>query len=182
MSKRILDFDYQLCRIFGYHIFDCDQPTTDGGCPEANGVYDIIICHREGIQDRYDELKTYTKPTTHLIIDTTVESGNIDSLLDTVNHICKTAPYRVTLIIDTDMSDYLENNKVSFECIHGFELAFFAHTNHHSDSKIFLRVFRACPLVFFSSTDKEDKCFISKDIRPFLPRYFIRNFSTSLTE
>jgi hypothetical protein len=137
MSKRILDFDYQLVRIFGHHIFDCDQLTEDGGFPAANGVYDIIICHREGVQDRFDELKTYTKPTTHLIIDTTVESGNIDCLLDTVNHICKTESFRVTLIIDTDMSDYLENNKVSFECIHGYELAFFAHTNQYSDSKLF---------------------------------------------
>lgn len=41
----------------------------------------LFFSHREGIQDRFDELKTYTKPSTHLIVDSTVESGNIDSLL-----------------------------------------------------------------------------------------------------
>jgi len=136
MSKRILDFDYQLFRLFGHHIFDYDQQ-DDVSYPRANGVYDIIFSHREGIQDRFDELKTYTKPSTHLIVDSTIESGNIDSLLDVLNHICKTESFKVTLIIDADMSDYLKNNKVSFECIHGYELAFFAHTNQYSDSKLF---------------------------------------------
>ena len=135
MSKRILDFDYQLFRLFGHHIFDYDQQVGEQQ-PRAHGVYDIIFSHREGIQDRFDELKTYTKPSTHLIVDSTVESGNIDSLLDVLNHICKTESFKVTLIIDADMSDYLKNNKVSFECIHGYEMAFFAHTNQHSDSKI----------------------------------------------
>ena len=71
MSKRILDFDYQLFRLFGHHIFDYDQQVGEQQ-PRAHGVYDIIFSHREGIQDRFDELKTYTKPSTHLIVDSHV--------------------------------------------------------------------------------------------------------------
>ncbi len=139
MSKRILDFNSQLFRIFGHHVFDYDQVESHyNNSSQANGIYDIIFCHREGIQDNFEEIKSYTKPTTHLIIDTTVESGNIDSLLDAVNHICETEPFKVTLIIDADMNCYLENNKVSFECIYGFELVFFAHTNAFSDSRILI--------------------------------------------
>jgi len=139
MSKRILDFNSQLFRIFGHHVFDYDQVEVHrNNCQQANGIYDIIFCHREGLQDNFEEIKSYTKPTTHLIIDTTVESGNIDILLDAVNHICETEPFKVTLIIDADMNCYLENNKVSFECIYGSELVFFAHTNVFSDSRTFI--------------------------------------------
>ena len=53
MSKRILDFDYQLGRLFGELIYDYDNIES------ANGLYDIIFLHREGLQDNFKDVKKY---------------------------------------------------------------------------------------------------------------------------
>ena len=51
MSKRILDFDYQLGRLFGELIYDYDNIES------AKGLYDIKFLHREGLQDNFKEVK-----------------------------------------------------------------------------------------------------------------------------
>ena len=81
MSKRILDFDYQLGRLFGELIYDYDNIES------ANGLYDVIFLHREGLQDNFKDVKKYTKSNSKIICDVTTESGNIDTYLDTLSEI-----------------------------------------------------------------------------------------------
>ena len=132
MSKRILDFDYQLGRLFGDLIYDYDNIES------VDGVYDIIFLHREGLQDNFEDVKKYTKSNSKIICDITTESGNIDNYLNTLSEISSNEPFDFHLIVDTDISDYLEKNNPNFKCLSGYDLGIYAFTNQNSDSKTYV--------------------------------------------
>lgn len=139
MNKRILDFDFQLPRLFGEFIYDYDNIES------ANGLYDIIFLHREGIQDNFNDVKQYTKssnvwPYTNstIVCDVTTESGNIDTYLDCLTEISSKEPFDFYLIVDCDISDYIEKNNPNFKCLSGYDLGIYAFTNQYSDSKTYV--------------------------------------------
>jgi hypothetical protein len=134
MTKRILDFDYQLKRIFGKYIPDktYDRPDI------ANGIYDIIVCHREGFQDNFSELLKYTNSDTKIVVDITTESGNLQMFLD--NFVEKTNNYtnNFYLIIDSDISNFLKNININSNVtiLQGFDLVFYSFLNETSDNRL----------------------------------------------
>ncbi len=139
MNKRILDFDFQLSRLFGEFIYDYDNIES------SNGLYDIIFLHREGIQDNFNAFSNhhltsnvwpYTNST--IVCDVTTESGNIDTYLDCLTEISSKEPFDVYLIVDCDISDYIEKNTPNFNCLSGYDLGIYAFTNQHSDSKTYV--------------------------------------------
>lgn len=132
MSKRILDFDYQLGRLFGELIYDYDNIES------ANGLYDVIFLHREGLQDNFKDVKKYTKSNSKIICDVTTESGNIDTYLDTLSEISSQESFDFHLIIDSDITDYLKKNNPNFKCVSGYDLGIYAFTNQNSDSKTYV--------------------------------------------
>lgn len=125
--------------MFGEFIYDYDNTES------ANGLYDIIFLHREGIQDNFNDVKQYTKssdvwPYTNstIVCDVTTESGNIDTYLDCLSEISSKEPFDFYLIVDCDISDYMEKNNPNFKCLSGYELGIYAFTNQHSDSKTYV--------------------------------------------
>jgi hypothetical protein len=129
-STRVLDYSYQLVRIFENFFIDYDTPET------AEGVYDIIYLHRAETQDDFNGVIKYATNTTKFIIDITTESGNLQSFLDLFKILTDLYPYKFYLIVDSDISSYLSNTNVNYETIQGFEIMFYAFTNPHSDSII----------------------------------------------
>lgn len=131
MTPRILDYSFQLNRLFSDLIFDYDN------LDNANGKYDIVYIHREGIQDEFDEVRKYLKPTSKIICDVSTESGNIDTYLEKFTDITNSENYQFYLIIDFNIEKY--KNKIS-EKVHilsGFDLLFYAYTSINSDSRTY---------------------------------------------
>jgi hypothetical protein len=134
ITKRILDFDYQLNRIFGKFIPEktYDRPDV------AKGVYDIIVCHREGFQDNFYELLKYSNDNTKIVVDITTESGNLQLFLD--DFVKKTSKYinKFYLIIDSDISNFLININLNsnIKILQGFDLVFYSFLNETSDNRL----------------------------------------------
>jgi hypothetical protein len=134
ITKRILDFDYQLNRIFGKFIPEktYDRPDV------AKGVYDIIVCHREGFQDNFDELLKYSNDNTKIVVDITTESGNLQLFLD--DFVKKTNKHinKFYLIIDSDISNFLRsiNLNSNVKILQGFDLVFYSFLNETSDNRL----------------------------------------------
>lgn len=134
IDKKILDYDYQLSRIFGKFIGVNEYETRE----TARGQFDIIFCHREGFQDNFDDLITYSNPYTKIIVDITTESGNLQSFLD--DFVNKTNDYKnkFYLIVDSDISYYRYhvgfNSNV--KVIQGFDLVFYSFLNETSDNHL----------------------------------------------
>lgn len=133
-SKRILDFDLQLPRIFGLFLNQTEYENKE----VANGIYDIIICHRESIQDRFDEIKQYSHPNTKIVIDITTESGNIQPFLDKFTSHVNINSFDFYLIVDSDIINFINNNKLTknIKILHGFDLVFYAFLNKFSDNNL----------------------------------------------
>ena len=121
-SPRVLDYSYQLVRIFENFFIDYDTPET------AEGVYDIIYLHRAETQDDFNGVIKYATNTTKFIIDITTESGNLQSFLDLFKVLTDLYPYKFYLIVDSDISSYLSNTNVNYETIQGFEIMFLEHS------------------------------------------------------
>lgn len=131
-NKRILDYDLQLVRLFADLI-----PTTEYENREvAEGTYDYIFCHREGIQDNYEHIKSFTHSTTKIVVDLTTESGNLQPFLDYFYELTNTEPYQFYLILDTDITSYLNKVKVNYKVLHSFEIVYYAFLNEKSDNII----------------------------------------------
>lgn len=134
ITKRILDFDYQLPRLFGKFINQREYVTKN----DAIGEFDVVFCHREGLQDSFNELLTYTNSNTKIVVDITTESGNLQSFLDCFIHITQQNSNEFYLIIDSDINYYI--NKVhipkNVKILQGFDLVFFAFLNELSDNTL----------------------------------------------
>ena len=134
---RILDWNYQTHRIFG-EFFKKYKINIDNH-DNINGIYDIIIVHREGIQDSdFSEIEKYCHPKTKIICDITTESGNIQCFLDSFKKTTDTHNYQFYLIADTDLSKYFKRVKVKYITLHSFSLVFFPFLNDSSDNQMSL--------------------------------------------
>ena len=130
---KILDFHHQANRLFGRFLDINDYRES------ANGVYDVIITHRQIEEDgEIEELIKYCKKTTKIIVDITTESGQIEIFIDRFNKIINKHPYKFILISDVPI-------KTTINCtvIDDYSLAFTSHLNdsmvgrvyHHQDGK-----------------------------------------------
>lgn len=133
-NKRVLDYNGQLSRIFE-RFFDEDYDNME----TKNGIYDIVVLHREGLQDNFDDVKNYINNNTTIIVDVTTESGNLEIFLDDLKSKTDELPNKVYLFVDSIISEYLNHNNVNYETISGYELVFYAFTNTASDSYIHLK-------------------------------------------
>lgn len=134
ITKRILDFDYQLPRIFGKFINQKEYVTKNN----AVGEFDIIFCHREGLQDNFDELLTYTHSNTKIVVDVTTESGNLQSFLDSLIEKITKNNNQFYLIIDSDISNFTNIIDIpkNIKILQGFDLVFYAFLNNLSDNNL----------------------------------------------
>lgn len=127
---RILDSECQLGRIFGSFGLEYDTiEKTDGG------LYDIIFTHRELMQDNFDSIKKFIKPTTKIVTDISTESGNIDTFLDKYEIITKEHPYQFYFICDTILKNkdrFGDNVKI----LDDYNITFHAFLNPYSDNNM----------------------------------------------
>ncbi len=134
ITKRILDFDYQLKRIFGKFILEktYDRPDT------AEGIYDIVVCHREGFQDNFDEIIKYTNHDTKIVVDITTESGNLQLFLNDFVQKTNKHKNKFYLIIDSDITNFLNNITLNsnVKILQGFDLIFYSFLNEASDNRL----------------------------------------------
>lgn len=134
ITKRILDFDYQLNRIFGKFIPQKTYDTQDS----AEGIYDIIICHREGFQDNFLNILKFSNYNTKIVVDITTESGNLQIFLDDFVQKTNNHSNKFYLIIDSDISNFLNNIKLNdnVTILQGFDLIFYSFLNETSDNRL----------------------------------------------
>jgi hypothetical protein len=129
-SKRILDYNNQLVRIFERFFITYDT------IEEANGIYDVIVVHREGISDNFEDIQNYIHNNTIFIVDITTESGNLQIFLDSFKKLTDSSNYKFYLFVDSDLSEYVKSTDINYEIIYGHELLYYAHTNMQSDCVI----------------------------------------------
>ena len=134
ITKRILDFDYQLNRIFGKFIPEKTYDRPDN----AEGIYDIIVCHREGFQGNFDQLLNYSNDYTKIVVDITTESGNLQMFLDDFVKKTNNHTNKFYLIIDSDISNFLKNINLNsnVKILQGFDLVFYSFLNETSDNRL----------------------------------------------
>jgi hypothetical protein len=129
-NKIVLDYNCQASRLFSK--FFTNLRTTE----DYSGIADIIILHREGIQDTFDDVKQYANDNTIFLVDITTESGCIHPFLNYFKRLTDSLPNKFYLFVDTDITNYIKNVKINYEIISGFELAFYAFLTYESDSLI----------------------------------------------
>jgi len=134
---RILDINYQSPRLFGQFLkkYNLSVDTLD----DVNGKYDIILSHREGIQDiDFSEIEQYCHENTKIICDITTESGNIQCFLDSFKEISDKNDYQFYLIADTDLSKYHRRVPVKYTTLDSYCLSFYAFLNPMGDNQMTL--------------------------------------------
>lgn len=134
---RILDWNYQTPRLFGefFEKYKIQVDTQDN----INGVYDLIIFHREGIQDvEFSEFEEYCHQDTKIICDITTESGNIQCFLDSYKKTTEDYDYKFYLIADTDLSKYHQRVPVKYTTLDSYCLSFYAFLNPAGDNQMTL--------------------------------------------
>jgi hypothetical protein len=106
MSKRVLDINYQLIRIF--QPFYAQQDTPDN---INHDKYDIIMCHRDGLQDEFDLILKYAEKGTKILVDVVQESGNLDDFIDYFDRLTKTySDFYFYIFVDSEFDfDFSEN-------------------------------------------------------------------------
>jgi hypothetical protein len=129
-TKIVLDYNYQATRLFSKFFMKLYQPDN------FDGIADIIILHREGAQDTFEDAYRYANENTIFIVDITTESGAIQPFLNSFKKLTDSLPNKFYLFVDTDITNYLQNETIKYEVISGFELAFYGFLNHESDSVI----------------------------------------------
>lgn len=134
MNHRILDFSFQLGRIFSSIVFDYDN------LENCKGLYDIIFIHREGIQDEdiWKNVKEFCKPSTKIVCDVSTESGNIDCYLERADFITKTQDYKFYFILDFELNNFRNLDRKNVYILSGYDILFHAYTNIDSDSRTFV--------------------------------------------
>ena len=134
---RILDLNYQTPRLFG-HFFKKYNLSIDN-LDNVGGLYDVVICHREGIQDvDFSEIEQYCHKDTKIVCDITTESGNIQCFLDSFKETTDNNDYQFYLIADTDLSKYFERVSVNYKTLHSFSLVFHPFLNPMGDNRLSL--------------------------------------------
>lgn len=134
---RILDINYQTPRLFG-EFFKKYNLSIDN-LDNVNGLYDVVICHREGIQDvDFSEIEQYCHKDTKIVCDITTESGNIQCFLDSFKEITDNNDYQFYLIADTDLTKYFERVSVKYKTLQSYSLSYYAFLNEMGDNRMSL--------------------------------------------
>lgn len=134
---RILDINYQTPRLFG-QFFEKYNLNIDN-LDNVNGKYDVIICHREGIQDiDFSKIEQYCHKDTKIICDITTESGNIQCFLDSYKETTDNNDYQFYLIADTDLTKYFERVSVKYKTLQSYSLSYYAFLNEMGDNRMTL--------------------------------------------
>lgn len=134
---RILDINYQTPRLFG-EFFKKYNLSVDN-LDNVNGKYDVVICHREGIQDvDFSHIEQYCHSDSKIICDITTESGNIQCFLDSFKKTTDNNYYDFYLIVDTDLSKYFNRVDVKYTTLQSYSLSFYAFLNEMGDNKMTL--------------------------------------------
>jgi hypothetical protein len=127
VSKRILDFHQQANRLFGRFLDINDYIDS------ANGVYDVIIAHRQIEEEgEIEKLIKYCKKTTKVIVDITTESGQIELFIDRINKIINNYPYKFILISDVPIK-----TTINCQVIDDYSLAFASHLNDAMPGRVY---------------------------------------------
>ena len=129
---RILDTEYQLFRTFGKFIKSDEYDLLEN----ATGLYDIVFTHRQLMQDDFNSIKKYLKPTTKIITDISIESGNIGAFLEKYEEITNDEKYNFYLISDTILSEHERFFKNNFKLLESYSISFYAYLNEFSDHNI----------------------------------------------
>jgi len=134
---KILDLNYQTPRLFGefFKKYNLKIHNLDN----VNGKYDVVICHREGIQDvDFSEIEKYCHKDTKIICDITTESGNIQCFLDSYKETTDNNDYQFYLIADTDLAKYFERVSVKYKTLQSYSLSYYAFLNEMGDNEMTL--------------------------------------------
>lgn len=116
MSKRVLDVNYQLIRIF--QPFYAQQDTPDN---INHDKYDIIMCHRDGLQDEFDFILKYAESGTKILVDIVQESGNLDDFIDYFDRLTKTySDFHFYLFVDSEFDFEFSENVT---CLKSYKLS-----------------------------------------------------------
>jgi hypothetical protein len=138
-NLKILDINYQSSRVFGLWLnIDIHTPLHYQPLHEADGLYDVIITHREGIQDDYDKIKKYLKPTSKIVTDISTESGNIIDFLETYEKIVSSSSHMFYLICDADLKNNSIRNLSNLKILDSYNIVFYAFLNPMDDNKMTL--------------------------------------------
>jgi len=134
---KILDLNYQTPRMFG-EFFKKYKLSIDN-LDNVSGEYDVVICHREGIQDvDFSEIEQYCHKDTKIICDITTESGNIQCFLDSFKETTDNNDYQFYLIADTDLTKYFERVYVKYKTLQSYSLSYYAFLNPMGDNRMSL--------------------------------------------
>ena len=137
ITKKILDYEYQLTRIFGKWLNeDKHTPKYYERLDEANGLYDIVFTHRQSMQDDFESIKKYLKPTSKIVTDISIESGNIGSFLEKYEKITKSEPYEFYLICDTIISEHDRFKNNNFKLLESYSISFYAYLNEFTEHNL----------------------------------------------
>jgi len=116
MSKKVLDVDYQLIRVF--HPFYSSQDTPED---VKYDKYDIIMCHRDGIQHNFNYILNFVKHDTKVIVDIIQESGNLDNFIDYFDRLTKTYnDISFYLFVDSEFDFQFSKN---VKCLKSYKLS-----------------------------------------------------------
>lgn len=131
MSKKVLDVDYQLIRVF--HPFYSSQDTPE----DLNyDKYDIIMCHRDGVQNNFDYILKFIKEDTKILVDIIQESGNLDEFIDYFDLLTKTySDNQFYLFVDSEFNFEFSKNVTCLKSYKLSILSFFeSYGIEHHDS------------------------------------------------
>jgi hypothetical protein len=145
MSKKVLDIDYQLIRVF--HPFYSSQDTPED---INHDKYDIVMCHRDGIQDNFDYILKFIKKNTKIFVDIIQESGNLDDFIDYFDKLTKTySDISFYLFVDSEFDFEFSKNVTCLKSYKLSILSFFESygITHHDSIQ---------SLTHFSIYDKEN--------------------------
>jgi len=136
-TKRILDIDLQSNRLFGeiLQTGSYDIPFDESTKQTAEGLYDIIFTHRDSMNhDGFNDFKKYCHKDTKIICDITTESGNIQEFLDEYKEITDENNYEFYLVVDSDLTSYLNDTDVKYKTFDSYTFVFYAFLNKNGDN------------------------------------------------
>lgn len=121
MSKKVLDIDYQIIRVF--HPFYSSQDTPED---INHDKYDIIMCHRDGIQHNFDYVLNFVKEDTKILVDIIQESGNLEDFIEYFDKLTKTySDIPFYLFVDSEFDFEFSENVTCFKSYKLSILSFF---------------------------------------------------------
>lgn len=120
-------------RLFGEFISDDEYDNFE----KADGKYDIVFTHRDSMnKDGLNTFRNHLTKDTKIICDITTESGNIQCFLDEFLTLTKNNDYKFYLVVDSDLTEYINKVDLPYKILHSFELVFYAFLNPKGDNQM----------------------------------------------